>query len=204
MKSIIFDFDGTLANSLPVVIEIAESLLKQKISKDQIAKFQNMTAKQILKEANVPLYKVPGLLVKARPILQKRMNEVKLFKGLGEQIRMLAENYDLYVVSSNSALIINDFLDTNNLDRYFKRIYGNVGIFSKAQALKRVMKRERINVEQAIYVGDEVRDIEASKKIKLPIISVTWGYNGESILKSYKPNYLAREPSDIVKVMENH
>lgn len=204
MKSIIFDFDGTLANSLPVVIEIAESLLKQKISKDQIAKFQNMTAKQILKEANVPLYKVPGLLVKARPLLQKRMNEVKLFKGLDEQIRLLAENYDLYVVSSNSALIISEFLDTNNLDRYFKRIYGNVGIFSKAQAIKRVMKHERVNVKQAIYIGDEVRDIEASKKIKLPIISVTWGYNGESILKSYKPNYLAREPSDIVRIMENH
>lgn len=201
MKNIIFDFDGTLANSLPVVVDIAESLLNQPISKDQIVRYQNMTIKQILKEARIPLYKVPGLLVKARPLLQKRMHEVKIFSGLDKEIRQLAKDYNLFVVSSNSVSIINTFLQANGLDGYFKNVYGNVGIFSKAQAIKKVTKREGINLSQAIYVGDEVRDIEAAKKIKLPIISVVWGYNGRAILESYKPNFLATKVSDITKII---
>ncbi len=203
MKDIIFDFDGTIANSLPVVVEVAESLLRVEISKEQIARFQNMTAKQILKEARIPLYKVPGLLVKARPLLQGRMHEVKLFRGLEREIKLLSKDYDLYVVSSNSASIINQFLQNNNLNDYFKKIYGNVGIFSKAQALKKVTKYEGISLDQSIYIGDEVRDIEASKKVGLPIISVTWGYNGQPILESYKPDYLATKVTDLTMIINS-
>lgn len=198
MKNVIFDFDGTLADSLPVIVEITEDMLQREISAEDIARFRNMTAKQILKEANIPIYKVPGLLMKGRPILQRRMHEVKLFKGLDAVIKELADSgHSLFVVSSNSAGIINGFLDDFKLKKYFKHIYGNVGIFSKAQALKKVMKREGFTVDEAIYVGDEVRDIEASKKVGMPVISVVWGYNGKKILSSYKPDYLADRPSDI-------
>lgn len=200
MKNIIFDFDGTLADSMPVIIEIAEDILLREISKQEIARYRDMTIKQILKEAKIPLYKVPGLLVKGRPLLQKRMHEVKLFNNLDGIIKQLAgSDHNLFVVSSNSAGIINGFMDDYKLKKYFKNIYGNVGIFSKAQAIKKVMKREGFIAQDTIYVGDEVRDIEAAKKVGIPIISVTWGYNGKKILASYKPNYLANKPNDIVK-----
>ncbi len=200
MKNVIFDFDGTLANSMPVIIEIAEEMLQQDISDKEIARYRNMTVKQILKEAKIPIYKVPSLLVKGRPILQKRMHEVKLFDNLDDVIRQLADTgHNLYVVSSNSAGIINKFLEEYNLKKYFKHVYGNVGIFSKAQAIKKVMKREGIDVKSAIYIGDEVRDIEAAKKVRIPIISVTWGYNGKTILARFKPDILADKPADIIK-----
>lgn len=200
MKNIIFDFDGTLADSMPVIIEIAEDILLREISKQEIARYRDMTIKQILKEAKIPLYKVPGLLVKGRPLLQKRMHEVKLFNNLEGVIKQLSSSsHNLFVVSSNSAGIINGFLDSYKLKKYFKNIYGNVGVFSKAQAIKKVMKREGFNVTDTVYIGDEVRDIEAAKKVGIPIISVTWGYNGKKILSNYKPNYLAHKPFDILK-----
>ncbi len=200
MKKVIFDFDGTLANSLPVVLEIASDLLKYEVDKDQIEIFRNMTAKRVLKEIGVPLYKVPGILVKGRPLLQRRMHEVKIFPGLENVIKELAGNgHKMYVVSSNSVGIINKFLTNYHLKQYFSGVYGNVGLFSKAQALKKVIKREGFVVEDSIYVGDEVRDIEAAKKINMPIISVTWGYNGKRILASYNPDYFAEEVTDIVK-----
>lgn len=201
MKNIIFDFDGTLANTLPVVVDIAEGILGQEVSSTDIAKYRNMTIKSILKEARIPMYKIPGLLVKGRPLLQKRMSEVDLFDGLEGVIKELSADYSLYIVSSNGLGIITKFLENYKLKKYFKRIYGNVGIFSKAQAVKKVMKREGFSIGDALYVGDEVRDIEAAKKIGLPIISVTWGYNGDKILKSYNPEYLASRPTDIIKII---
>lgn len=202
MKYVIFDFDGTLADSMPVMIEIANGLLAKDISKQDVERYRNMTIKQILKEANIPLYKVPGLLVKGKPLLQKRMHEVEIFSGLDNVINDLAKSgHKLYVVSSNSAGIINGFLDTYKLKKRFTRIYGNIGIFSKAQALKKVMKREGFTAADAIYIGDEVRDIEAAKKVGMPIISVTWGYNGKKLLTSYKPDYMADKPIEITKIV---
>ena len=200
MKKVIFDFDGTLANSLPVVVSIAGDLLKYEASQNQIESFRNMTIKQVLKEIGVPLYKVPGILVKGRPLLQKRMHEVMIFPGLENVIKELASNgHKMYVVSSNSVGIINKFLTNYHPKQYFGGVYGNVGLFSKAQALKKVMKREGFVVEDSIYIGDEVRDIEAARKINMPIISVAWGYNGRQILSSYNPDYFAEEVTDIIK-----
>lgn len=203
MKYIIFDFDGTLADSMPVIISIAEELTGLKIAPEDIQKYRNMTAKQVLKEAQIPLYKVPSLLVKGKSIMASRVDGVNIFPDLQEVIEKLAEDYVLYVVSSNGIGIITAFLKRHKINKYFTRVYGNVGLFSKAQAIRKVTKREGFNVGDAIYIGDEVRDIEAAKKVGMPIISVTWGYNGSEILKRYKPDYLADKPKDILKVIAN-
>ncbi len=202
MKYVIFDFDGTLADSLPIVIDIAKNAFNIKINNNQIEKYRNMTAKQVLKEAGIPIYKVPGLLVKGRPLLQKRMPDVQMFPELLEVIEFLhKKGHSLYVVSSNSAGIINQFLENYRVRQYFRGVYGNVGVFSKAQALKKVIKREGLALNDAVYVGDEVRDIEASKKIGLPIISVTWGYNGKEVLSNYHPDYMVNKAKDLLKII---
>lgn len=202
MKYVVFDFDGTLADSLPLVLSIAEEMLGITLSKTEIEHYRNLTAMQVLKLAKIPLWKVPSLLVKGRPMMSHRLAEVELFPGLELVLRELTERgHSLYVVSSNSAGIINRFLDQHKIGSYFTSVYGNVGLFSKAQAIKKVMKREGFTRDDAVYIGDEVRDIEAAKKVGMPIISVTWGYNGEKILKSYNPDHLVKVPKDILKVI---
>ena len=48
-----------------------------------------------------------------------------------------------------------------------------------------------------IYVGDEVRDIEASQSARVASIAVTWGFNSRDILSEAKPSFLAHSPSDL-------
>jgi phosphoglycolate phosphatase-like HAD superfamily hydrolase len=203
MKYIIFDFDGTLADSMPVIVSIAEEMLGVDITDKDIQRYRNMTAKQILKEARVPLYRLPALLVKGKAIMAGRVDDVRLFDGLEAVVKKLAEDHVMYVVSSNGIGIITAFLKRHKINKYFTRVYGNVGLFSKAQAIRKVTKREGFNVGDAIYIGDEVRDIEAARKIGMPIISVTWGYNGEQIIKKYMPDHLVTKPAQIVGVIKN-
>ncbi len=89
------------------------------------------------------------------------------------------------------------------MNQYFESIVGGVGVFGKTIAIKTTIKKYKIDKNSCIYIGDEVRDIKASKKVGLPVISVTWGFNGQDILSANQPDYIAKKPADILEFVQN-
>ncbi len=198
MKHIIFDFDGTLADTLPHVLDIGEEVTGLIIDRKQIEVLRNKPMKVILKEFKIPLRRVPRYLIQGKKLLLKRNDKITPIKGIESVLKDLKKaGYDMQIVSSNSAPIIVSFLRRYKIEQYFSSVHGNIGLFSKAQALKKIIKRQNKQIGECIYIGDEVRDIEAAKKINLSIVAVTWGFNGEQILKEHDPNALAIKPSQL-------
>ncbi len=204
MRHIIFDFDGTLADSLPLVIEIAEELLGPlNLSVAEKTRLSNMSMRAVIKESGIPYSRILRLVVKGRTMLKQRMSELKIIPGLGKEIKTIKiEGYTLYVLSSNSESNIRSFLKRNELANYFSAVQGNIGLFSKTSALKKFLKVNKIDKSDCLYVGDEVRDIDSSKKLGIPIISVAWGFNGEKILKESGPDVLIKKPSDLMAAIK--
>ncbi|MEI7682972.1 MAG: HAD-IA family hydrolase [Candidatus Saccharibacteria bacterium] len=203
MKHVIFDFDGTLVDSLPVVVRIANQVVPQlNIDDHELAKIREMPAREIIKYSGIPNWQLLRLIIKGKKIMAQHLDELKLFKGIDAVIVDLhKKDFKLSVVSSNSEENIRKVLKSEGVEEYFTGVYGNVGLFSKARVFKTVLKDMHISASQAIYVGDEVRDIEAARKIPIDVISVTWGYNGEQILKKYKPTYLAKTLQQLQTVL---
>lgn len=199
MRHVLFDFDGTLANSLPIVIDIAEELVGPlALSGAEIERLRNMSMRAVLKESKIPFQRIPRLVVRGRTMLKQRMAEMQIFDGLEKVVNQLhAEGYTLHVVSSNSEGNIRSFLRRYKIEQCFQDVTGNVGLFSKTAALKKLLRSQKIDLYDAVYIGDEVRDIEASRKLGLSIISVTWGYNGEKILRATGPDVLVKKPSEL-------
>ena len=75
-------------------------------------------------------------------------------------------------------------------------------MFGKHRSLKRLLKTYHMKPAETIYIGDEVRDIEACRKAKVQIIAVTWGFNSKRILERAKPDFIADKPEDIVKIVK--
>ncbi len=65
--------------------------------------------------------------------------------------------------------------------------------------LKRMCNKHKIKNNEVIYVGDEDRDIIASKKVKIKTIAVTWGFNSKNKLIKENPDYLVDSPIQITK-----
>lgn len=203
MKYIIFDFDGTVADTLPHIISIGQQVLGVTIAPEEIEELRNTPAKKIIKRFKVPIYKIPRMLVEGRRQFTKHIKEVEPVDGLIPVIKELhKKGYHIQIISSNSVANIQQFLEQHKLRRYFTQIHGSVGLFSKAQAIKKVLKMQKLNPDECVYIGDEVRDIEAAHKVGIRIISVTTGLNGEKILKETKPDFLAKKPKDIVTALE--
>lgn len=203
-KHVIFDFDGTLVDSLPVVVEIANQMVPElKLSKREMAMLREMPAKDIIKYSGIPYWRLPRLLIKGKKVLSKRLRDLELFPGMASVLKQLSQDgYKISVVSSNDEDIIRAVLKHEGVEGYMSGVYGNVGLFSKTRAFKKVIKDQKIKLSNAVYLGDEVRDIESAQKAGLTVISVTWGYNGERILKSYNPDYLVRRPDQLYKTIQ--
>ncbi len=198
MKHVIFDFDGTIADTMPHVLEIAEEVTGRIIDRTEVERLRNMSITAILKEYKIPLYRIPKYLLQGKKLLAKRGTKIEPVGDLQAVLHELKNSgYDLQIVSSNSAPIIVKFLRRHKIEKYFSSVHGNVGLFSKAQALKKIIKKQEYSIKDCVYIGDELRDIEAARKIKMLVIAVTWGFNGEKLLKSTRPDALADQAKEL-------
>jgi len=203
MSTIIFDFDGTIADSFTHVLEIAQDLIgqHQPLSKQEIERLRGMSAFQIAKELKIRPWKMPFLVGWGRRRMRSEMSEIKAFVGMPEVItRLSADRHKLYIMSSNSVQNIKPFLERHGMGREFIKIYGGVGIFGKAHVLRKLIKRNNADTADTFYVGDEVRDVEAAKHAGVRIISVTWGYNNEKSLAARAPDYVVKKPAEINEI----
>ena len=104
------------------------------------------------------------------------------------------------IVSSSPHENIESFLNKYELN-IFEFIHSELNIFGKSAALEGVMREHNMKKEETIYVGDEIRDIEACGAIGLDIISVTWGFNNEAGLRKHGATHIADTPSAILKLL---
>jgi len=155
----------------------------------------------VMKALGVPMWRAPLLVRRGRAAMHNRLNEVGVFAGLPGVLKELHERgYSLRIVTSNSDGNVHDFLERHGMRAYFSDIHGGVGLFDKAKVLRKMVKHAAAAQDKVFYVGDEARDIAASKKAGLPIVAVSWGYNHGDLLKDMHPYAVADKPADLLKI----
>lgn len=207
MKTVIFDFDGTIADTLVTSVRIFEKLTKRPVpfSDEEIARFRGLTVVKVVRELRIRPWRVPWLLVRGRSLMRREMESVIVFDGMEEVLRQLkADRVDIYIMSSNSPGNINKLLRRLGLRDYFKYVYGNVGILGKAKMLRRIVARNALDPSETFYIGDEGRDIEAAKRVGLKSVGVAWGYNSAELLESHHPYALAKTPDELKKILSEN
>ncbi|NLZ73669.1 MAG: HAD-IA family hydrolase [Bacteroidales bacterium] len=198
-KYIVFDFDGTLADTFDTIKTIAMTEYGEYDIDFELIK--NQGAKEVLKKLNIPRWKLPGMIRNVTSKLRKS-KDVKLFPGIIDLLNTLKKDYKIGIVSSNSKEIINDKLKEYNIENLFEFVYSESSIFGKHLVLKRMCSKHNINPLNVIYVGDEDRDIVAAKKAKIKTIAVTWGFNSKEKLSREKPDYIVDSPMEIIEALQ--
>jgi phosphoglycolate phosphatase len=206
MKTIIFDFDGTIADSFELALEIARELADiSHVDKAEIERFRQMPLAKVVRELHVPIRLVPRLIIVGRQKMHERLGEVHPFPGITETLKGLHEDGNhLLVMSSNSEQNVRAFLRTTKLERYFDGVYGGASVLNKGSALKKVIKKNKIDKSSCYYVGDEVRDIVAASKAGAEPVAVAWGYQAPEALKHYHPAALVKDPAELLAVFRSN
>ena len=117
-------------------------------------------------------------------------------------MRLKNTGFNLGILSSNSKINVCKFLENNNLDNIFDFIYSSRHLFGKDKTLLRLLKKRNIPKKNAVYVGDETRDIEAAKKAGISIVSVSWGFNSRKTLEALQPDQIAGSPGELIACLQ--
>lgn len=207
-KTVIFDFDGTLVDSflpgLKLVNSIASEFGFKTVAANEVARCRNMSPADLMRFLQVPIHKLPLIIKRLRKDIAKDLPNINIVKGVSDCLRELQNaGASLGIVTSNAKENVRICLEQNEVFSFFDFLYSSTNIFGKHRTLGRVLKKRNLKTEDAVYVGDESRDIQAARKCNIRVIAVDWGLQSRAQLISLKPDFLASAPMDIVRYVHS-
>ncbi len=211
IKFVIFDFDGTIADTMPFSFSRSLELLrKEKIDlpeKEIIKKIKSNNYFELMKEFKLSWLRIPFMLQIVKQTqrdLYSQIDKIKIFSGIKKLLKGLKNNnYQIGILSSNMQRNVNKFLRTKKLN-FFDIVYCESNILGKDKTIKKMMRKYNLKPEEIIYVGDEIRDIEACKKVGVNMIGVSWGLHTIEALKKNGVDYIVKKPSEILKIINEN
>ena len=204
-KLVVFDFDGTIADTLQhshrILNQLAEDYGFNRLEPSELDRAKDMTATQLIRYLRIPKRKIPIILGRGKKMLRQNIAEVPVCQGMDSLIQDLKEKgWRMGILTSNSVENVEAFLRSKGL-QHFEFISSVNGISGKHKHMRAICRTFSLRPEDMLYVGDESRDVKAARKVRVPVAACSWGFNSEEALESYKPDFLVKDPQELIEVV---
>lgn len=201
-KLVIFDFDGTIVRTGEIVAKVINELASEygykTLDPSRAEEYRSKGALEFAREdLKISLFRLPRFGRRLRDEVTKRIAQVVPESGLPEVLGELKNRgYKLGIVSSNSKQNIEYVLRHYNIAVDFVV----AGSFSKRHAIRDALVTAGANTADAVYIGDEIRDIDMAQKVGIDIIPVSWGFNNERAFEKAGASYI-RKPEQLLEIL---
>lgn len=204
--TIVFDFDGTLADTYGIMLALYNAEAKnyelRVVSAEDWEAIRRMRFGEALKFVGIKPHQVPKYLTIGKQVLKGHIEKIELFEGVTEMVKRLKKaGHDLFVLSSNAEDTIQAVLDRYGISEM--SVMKSSKLFGKAAPLKKLIRANNLSPEQVWMVGDEIRDVVAASKAGINSMAVTWGFHPKEMLEPAHPNAFADTLEQLTAFFEN-
>lgn len=209
-KTVIFDLDGTLLNTLDDLADSTNYALSKfgypTRTIEEVRQFVGNGVAKLIERAipegkNNPNFE-KCLAIFKENYAQNMYNKTAPYNGIIEMLSNLkSKGIKIAVVSNKFDLAVKELCK-----KYFEGFIDFAAGENEAQEIKKkpapdtvisVLTEFNFAPEDAVYVGDSDVDIMTAKNSKMPCISVTWGFRDEKFLLENGATILINAPSEI-------
>ncbi len=190
----IFDFDGTLADSVTWFVEVFNEVARRyrfkQATRAELETLRGQDAPSVLRELGVARWKLPLIARHMRRLMARDIDKIALFPGAVELLRELdAAGVRLAIVSSNSRANVSRLLGAGTT-ALIEDFACGASLFGKTAKFREVLERTKVAPARVIAFGDEVRDIEAAETVGIASGAVAWGYATRDVLAARRPTVI--------------
>ena len=206
--NLIFDFDGTIADSLNAAIKIYnehhQALGTPPIDKEIKQQLRAMSSRKILRMLGPKIALLPKVMHLVKQKMKNEIDAIPPAPGITNTLMQLniQPNVTMDIVTSNKKKNVALFLEKHNIN-FFRTITEVKRLRGKKTALLKIIKQHKLTPDQVYYIGDETRDIEAAKTCKTHSVAVTWGYNHTDVLQRYQPDFLFNDANELLTLIQD-
>lgn len=206
-QALIFDFDGTIADTLgetrKIFNELAPDYGIRQVEEHEINGLRHLSLKQILAELEIPKRRVPSIIARGTGMMRQNIDRLQMIDGMKEaltELRNHTENFG--ILTSNATANVDVFLRNHGIRDLFEFVSSTSKLTGKARHLRAIRKTFSLKHSEMLYIGDELRDVKAAQKAKIPHAAVSWGFNSRESLEKSKPTYLFDKPEDFFQLKD--
>ena len=204
IKLIVFDFDGTLADTRGLLLGIIKKhLIKFNIS---------LTGSLIKVFGNSPLRDYISLTGIRNDFVKSVAKSIEDDFILEYEHIKSANNIEILrnikcvkiIVSNNSTEFIERVLENWRIN-FFDEIYGADHFTDKVTAIKHLAKKHKISLEEIIYVGDKDNDVSVARESGCYGVIVTnkIAWSSKKDVEKMKPDFMINDLSGLAKVVQH-
>ncbi|OFM86887.1 HAD family hydrolase [Staphylococcus sp. HMSC055A09] len=207
-KNLIFDFDGTIADSKECSIVATQKSFKERGLEEPtvnlIEYYMGIPIEKsfsLMSSVDLDDHQLEALIKTFRQNYKEvESSYLKLYKHMTEQLQSLSKDKQLFVVSSKKTDVLIRNLEILDIDHLFTEVIGSdkVNHYKPSpDGINYILNKYQLENEETIYIGDAIFDMQMANSAKVASCAVTWGTHSIEELKSENSTYIIHEVTEL-------
>ncbi len=212
-KAVIFDFDGTLADTKESIVKAVQEVLSDVgcvvddyFIERRIGIGGKLVIKEALEDNKIPYSDslIEKLAARAHTVRLKFLNSVKIFDGTPELLDALHGRIRIALATMSSRKVIDSLLRERGLAKYFEVVISADDVLKPKPAPEIFLKcAERLGLDprDCVVVEDSIFGVQAAKAAGMRCIAVTSGAYAAEELRREGPELVVRSINDKEEIL---
>ena len=198
---LLFDFDGTLADSYGMVLEITLFLLtRHGITKGEPEHSRDRYDLPVTQKVRMLTFMMK-IQTEFTDLYRENLHKIGLFDGMLALLKDCRERgYRIAILSSNTVENIRGFFQQHPLP-FDLEIVSSKGLFGKHKTIREFAKEHGAPLSSLLYIGDEIRDVKACNRCGVDIAFVKWGLDSQAALEDFEVAYQIETARQLRKLL---
>jgi phosphoglycolate phosphatase/pyrophosphatase PpaX len=196
MKAIIFDFDGTLANTLPICYYAFQNVFKEfdnkDLSSEEIKAMFGPSETGIIRENLTNVNKEQAIELYYKKYFENHSNLVSPNKEIDEMIRHLKDKgIKMGIVTGKARKSLDISLKALQMDKLFEVIITGDDVVKPKphpEGIIKALSLLGVQNNEAMFIGDSDADIQAGNQANVHTVGVQWLPDYQALEFNIKPN----------------